>query len=72
MFINPQLTLLGAIKRLGNLINQLSYRLSQLDRKISSLKKSNHYIMIYLGKVDDQINSLKSNWEETRDTTEWF
>jgi peptidoglycan hydrolase CwlO-like protein len=56
------------MERLGGLVNQLSHRLSQHDGKISSLEKSNHYIMSYLGKVDDRIDSLKSDWEETRDT----
>jgi len=55
------------MERLGSLVNQLSYRLSQLDRKVSSLEKSDRYIIGHLGKVDDRIDSLRSDWEETED-----
>ena len=60
------------MERLGSLVNQLSYRLSQLDGKVSSLEKSDRYIMSHLGKVDDRIDSLRSDWKETRNIIRRF
>ena len=56
------------MERLGSLVNQLSYRLSQLEGKVSSLENSDRYIMSHLGRVDDRIDSLRSDREKIRDT----
>jgi len=60
------------MERLGSLVNQLSCKLSQLDGKVSSLEESNRYIMRHLGKVDDRIDSLRSDWKETRNIIRRF
>ena len=66
----PWLTLLGAVERLGSSVNQLSCRLSQLDGKISSLETSDRYIMSHLGKLDDRVDSLRSEKIQIRYTIE--
>ena len=65
--VEPQLTPLGVIKNLGGLVNQLSYRVFQLKGKVNSLKNSNFYVISYIGKLNDRVNSLRSNNVKIRD-----
>lgn len=64
----PQLTPLGAIERLGGVVNRLSSTLSENEGKISNLEESNRYIMRHLGMIDDRVDSLTSDQEEMGDT----
>ncbi|KAF2179150.1 hypothetical protein K469DRAFT_695047 [Zopfia rhizophila CBS 207.26] len=58
---------LGAMERMSALVTQLSCKLAQQDTRISTCEKNDRYTMSHLGEIDDQLNSLGSDLEETKD-----
>ncbi|KAF2177372.1 hypothetical protein K469DRAFT_755164 [Zopfia rhizophila CBS 207.26] len=54
---------------MNGLVDQLRQELAQHGERISILEKYNSYIMRHLGEVDDRLDSVEGNMEETENIT---